>query len=86
MVLDPWVKTPTLSEHDLVVLERLERSLDGAIRGNVPGTKLVYIWRDRSELSMPQIRHLERRYVDAGWSKLSVASIADSAHVITLIP
>ena len=86
MALDPQGKSTELTAPDLAVLNRLERELDAAIRANAPGSKLVYVWRDGVELSLAQIRHLERRYIAAGWSKLAIAPTAGGAQVVTILP
>jgi hypothetical protein len=86
MALDPRGKSAELTAPDLAVLNRLERDLDEAIRANAPGTRLIYVWRDGVELSIAQIRHLERRYIAAGWSKLVIAPTAGGAQVVTILP
>ena len=86
MALDPRGKSAELTALQLAVLNRLERDLDAAIRANPPGSKLVYVWRNAVELTYAQIRHLEQRYIAAGWSKLAIAPTAGGAQVVTILP
>ena len=86
MAIGPHGDQPPLTEQELRVVNDVERELDDAIRHEPAGSKVIFLWRAESPLRPAQIRVLERKYRDAGWSKVSVAPTAGGACVITLLP
>lgn len=75
-----------LTEKERLVVEEFENLIDDDLRNHDPSTPFTYVWDRVVPLNPAQKTLLRQKYLNAGWSRVSVSETASGDTVVWMDP